>query len=307
MKRLCRALWAMSLTLQLCLHTEATAESKREMLDTVRVEQAQLGPEGTVFGIWVGESSGSATYEHNAQKPMPAASSIKSAILVELFAKYEGRLESSIEASSAVFADDDHPAFSHYSAQWREQCQQALREASVYDIGAIMIGTKDASNQVYNGAANLSMALLGGPREATGLMHARDPAFAGLTLNRYMLADRNERGDNTATPASLAEVYRLLASGKMPGLSRETIERVKSALLADAEEPRHYFKHGALQTDPMASIRSGWYEQDDRRLVYVVMGSAPAPKQATEVASAYGKLDSAVEAIADFAREAWLP
>jgi hypothetical protein len=53
-----------------------------------------------------------------------------------------------------------------------------LHGATLRTVGAIMMGSKRASNAAYNGAANLVIASLGGPSEATAKTHARDATFS---------------------------------------------------------------------------------------------------------------------------------
>ena len=181
--------------------------------------------------------------------------------------------------------------------------RERLAEATIDDLARVMIGTADAPNKVYNGAANVVIALLGGPEAATRRLHARDPDFAGLVVNRYMLADRKPSGDNLATAESLAAVHSRLAARQVAGLRPETIDAAREVLRSGDESPQLFAKGGSLQTDPMTRVRAGWWEGDKRKLVVVVMGSAPRPEEnSTE---AYEALSTRVRTVWDAAREAF--
>ena len=278
-----------------------------EKIESVTQEQLATGPPGIRLGVWIGGTAGKPACTHEMNRPMPAASSIKTALLLELFAVYENRLGAASEEVGAIFADEMHPAFSHYTPRQRDEVREALSKASVEEIGAIMIGTAKAPNRVYNGAANLAIALLEGPKEATRRLHARDPQFAGLKLNRYMLADRNVTGDNMATPAALASVLGQLATGHVPGVSTETVQQARETLFRGGTDRKHFAKAGALQSDPLTYVLTGWYEERDSKLIYVVMGSVPRPNTIAEGDAAYAQLKQSVVAVQEVAITACLP
>lgn len=224
-------------------------------------------------GLWVGPASGTPRFASEAGAAMPTASAIKTAILVELFARFAGRLDEA-PADLDEILDDTHPAVAHFSPAQREEVRRALSEASVRRVGRVMMGSEPASNIVYNAAANVAIALLGGPEGATKAIRARDPASATIAVRRYMLADRRARGDNEATPEALAAVLGRLAARRVPGLDAGVVEEIRKAILAkdDPRRGRHYYKEGDLATPPITVVRSGWYEPaGGPAMVYVVM------------------------------------
>ena len=143
-----------------------------------------------------------------------------------------------------------------------------------------MMGSAPASNIVYNAAANLTTAALGGPEALTAAIRARDAAFIGVAARRYMLRDRRERGDNEAPALALADAYRRLAARRLAGIDAGTMDAIHTALRR-ADHPtlgRHFDKDGSLNSDPLCEIRAGWYETAARgAVVYVVMTLQPAP------------------------------
>ena len=95
-------------------------------------------------------------------------------------------------------------AISHFSSEQRVEIRQMLGAASVRRVGEVMMGKCRASNAVYNAAANLTTAVLGGPcspsRKAfeTGI-----PRSSRVSVRRYMLRDWEDPGDNEAPAAAL--------------------------------------------------------------------------------------------------------
>jgi hypothetical protein len=224
-------------------------------------------------GLWVGGPSGDALYSSDPGETFPTASAIKTAILVELFARFADSLDRPPSGLDAILKDD-HPAIAHFNPGQRDEVRKGLAGASVRRIGGVMMGSVEASNLVYNAAANVSIALLGGPEETTRSIKARDLAFAPISVRRYMLADRKANGDNTATPASLAAVLRRLASRDVPGVSGATVEEIRRSILAKDEpgERRAFVKDGDLATDPITCVRTGWVDRPGRPpVVFVVM------------------------------------
>ena len=248
---------------------EATEKAVREIV-------AKHGA-GVRPGLWVGGASGDARYERFAGAALPAASAIKTAILIELFSKYAKALDRPPEGLDDILKEDA-PAVAHFAPTQREEIRKGLAGSSARRIGGVMMGSVPASNLVYNAAANVAIALLGGPDGATKAIRARDPAFAPIAVRRYMLADRKARGDNEASAAALAAVGRRLASRRVPGLDATTVDAIRGAMLAkdDAHRGRHIFKEGDLATAPITVVRSGWYEPSGGpAIVYVVMLAQP--------------------------------
>lgn len=245
--------------------------------------------QGIEATAWLGGASGPAWYERHPSRAMPTASAIKTFFLVELFASRRGDLDRPIPGAGEILDDDGHPAISHFSPEQREEIRRILGRASARRVGEIMMGKAPASNAVYNAAANLVTAILGGPEALTGLIHARDEAFSGVFVRRYMLRDRKQTGDNEAPAAALAALYQKLASRNLPGVDEDTIEAIRGAMIrsGDQETGIVYSKGGSLNSDPLTRVQAGWKETTGGVVVYVVMTSHPAPgsRQAGPAAS----------------------
>jgi hypothetical protein len=242
--------------------------------------------EGITAGLWVGGTKGGPWYAWKADEVGPTASAIKTAFLVELFARYADDLDQTPPGLDAILRDD-HPAIAHFPPAGR---------AEVRKIGGVMMGTVPASNLVYNAAANVTTALLGGPEGLTRAIHARDPAFAPIVVRRYMLADRKVRGDNEATAASLAAVLQRVASGEIPGVRREVVDAIRAVVLVEAYPGggRHHYKTGEIDTDPVTRVRTGWIETPrGETIVYVAMTRQPNPgsRSRGEAGERLGKTD----------------
>lgn len=258
--------------------------------------QLAASPAGTKYAIWIGRPDGKTLFELNADQAVSTASSIKVAILLEFFAKYEDQLDSP-PAGVSPLIQPDQPSFGYFTQKQRDEVAKHLAKATVAEIGYRMIHTDGAPNIVYNGATNIATALLGGPKKTTELIHARDPSFAGITVNRYQLADRTANGDNIATPKSLAAVLAKLSTGKVAGLKDETVQRIQEILKLESETPgvTSYSKSGSLSSVPVTRVLSGWDEDSGETLVYAIMGSAPAKPNAGSVT--FNKLRENVAAL----------
>ncbi|AMV37167.1 serine hydrolase [Planctomyces sp. SH-PL62] len=276
--------------------------------------QALVGPavvdrlmEGLDEGVRVGvdvfelprTQGEAAVLRKNADAVLPTASAIKTAIMIEMFAKFSRDLDAPPPGLDDILKDD-HPAVAHFEPRGREQIRAGLSGASVRRIGRVMLGSDNATNLVYNAASNVAIALLGGPDEATRLVHARDPGFASIMVRRYMLTDRKARGDNESTAEGLGAVLRRLASREVPGLDAATVEACRTAVEVsdDAARGRRRFKNGALDSLPITRVVTGWYERPDApTIVYVVMLALDDPG-ATPPAEAAAKLQDAADRIA---------
>ncbi|RUL85636.1 hypothetical protein TsocGM_18180 [Tautonia sociabilis] len=169
-----------------------------------------------------------------------------------------------------------------YTVSQRREIREALSEASVRRLGRVMMGSDPAPNHVYNAAASLATALLGGPEGMTAAILALDPSFSPISSRRYMLAPRNVTGDNEASASALAAVLGRLASGTVPGVDPATVEAIRGAIIAEdvafGLEGRHHSKGGSLNSDPLTRVFSGWWEPPGSRpIVYTVMLSQPGP------------------------------
>lgn len=252
-------------------------------------------------GIWFGPPSGEPIYQRGADQALPAASVVKTAILVELFAAHAGHLDEPLGAAAdAVLADDQHGAMAPFSAAQREEVRKALRGATASTVGAIMMGSKPASNAVYNGAANLAIASLGGPAQASARIRARDAAWGGVAVRRYMLAPRAAGGDNDATPAALAAVLAAIARGNVPGVDAPTAAAIAGAMMQNRDPSlgAHCHKEGNLDSDPMVFIKTGFYPRGNGKppLVYVV-GAALSAKPTGGRDAAHRRLEKLTDAV----------
>ena len=236
----------------------------------------QRGP--MAVAVWAAGAAGRPWYVRDARAAYPAASVIKVAYLVEFFAAHAGGLDAPLPGIDAVLDDARHPALAPFSARQRADIRRALRGASVRRIGAIMMARVGAANHVYNAAANVVTAVLGGPRGLTRRIRARAAAFAPIAVRRYMLAAR-ARGDNTTSAAALGAVVQGLAAARLRGVDGRTARAMQEAVRL---RPRraggvHRAKSGYLPSAPVVSAFCGWWRRGRRAVVYVVMASAPRP------------------------------
>ncbi len=257
--------------------TKARLQSTNQQQLAADIRQLELQHgQPLELGIWLGTSGGRALMTRDADRIRPTASAIKTAFLVELFARYHQALDA-VPAGLDEILSDQHPAVAHFSPEQRAEIRQGLSMATVRQIGMIMMGSKKASNLVYNAAANVTTALLGGPAELTQRIHARSPAFKNLHVRRYMLAPRNVTGDNTSTTVAMASVLQQLASATLPQMPGRSLQESASALLTADERyglrGKHFFKDGALDTDPLTRVQAGWCYPagSSEAVVYVVM------------------------------------
>lgn len=285
--------------LSLVLAVQAVARADDAALDQ-RIQALISRPGDPVqAGVWFG-TPGQPIYQLAGDRAMPAASVVKTAILIELFAAHAGHLDDPLgDAADAALADDKHGAMAPFSAAQRKEIRAALRGASVRTVGAIMMGSRKASNAVYNAAANLAIAALGGPVAATEKIRARDPAFGGVTIGRYMLAPR-AGGDNQATPASLAKVLAAIATGQIAGVDEATAAAIAQTMMQsrDAALGVHHHKEGNLDSDPMVCIKTGFYARGNGvpPLIYVVGATLPGTPTGKRDA-AHDRLDRLTDAI----------
>jgi hypothetical protein len=278
---------------------------------TEQAVQAILAKHGerARIGLWIGGPAGEALYSSGPGETLPTASAIKTAILVELFARFADALDQPPLGLDAILKDD-HPAIAHLSPPQRNEVRKALAGVPVRRLGGVMMGSVSASNIVYNAAANVAIALLGGPEEATRSIRARDPAFAPIAVRRYMLADRKATGDNVATPAALAAVLQRLSSRHLSGLTEATLEDIRQAMLVKDEPGRGkvFIKDGDLASDPITCVRTGWCEKPGGgAIVFVVMiaqdepGARSRDEAYRDLAATAGRL---AEALLDAAKNA---
>lgn len=238
----------------------------------VRAIVEALGP-GVRASVWLGPPHGEPSLAWNVEAPMPCASAIKAAYLVELFAARADALDEPLPGADAVLADARHPAVAHFSDAQRATARRQLVGIGVRQLAAAMISSQGVDNATYNLAANLVTAHCGGPAALDARLHARCPEWRDLRVRRYMLADRREHGDNEATAHALAAVHATLAARDVPGLSRATIDACRAVLArpADATGRARFAKDGALDSDPVTRVEAGFQEGPRGALVHVVM------------------------------------
>lgn len=281
--------WCLLLALLLPLTADAG-----EPLDT-QVAAIVAGPGDEVqVGVWFGNPGATPLFALEPGRALPAASVVKTAVLIELFAANAGHLDDPLGAPlDAVLADDKHGAMAPFTRAQRAEIRTAFAGASAHAVGAIMMGSKKASNAVYNGAANLAIALCGGPAEASKKIAARDKAFAGVAVRRYMLASRTANGDNEATPAALAAVLSAVASGKVAGVDAPTVTAMAAAMMTstDATLGEHRHKEGNLDNDPMTCVKTGFYLPKGKPPLVYVVAAALSAKPAGARNAAHDRLE----------------
>jgi hypothetical protein len=238
----------------------------------VRAVVAGLGP-NVRAAVWLSDAGGPPAYAWNVDQPLPVASAIKAAYLVELFAEFAADLDAPFPGADQLLADQGHPAVRDFRPAQRATARQALGGASVRRIGKAMIASKDVDNATYNLAANLVTAHFGGPAWLEARLHRRHPELLGLHVRRYMLADRRQNGDNEATARALACTHRMLARGRVPGVPDGAIAAARTVLQrADgASGHRRFQKNGALDSPPVTRTVGGFREGPCGTAVYVIM------------------------------------
>ncbi len=269
-----RIVWPFVLLLAACANAPTAAEPalRPALPQDLRAAVDALGP-GVEAALWRSSPSGAPEVAWRADVPMPVASAIKVAYLVELFAAHADGLDLPLPGADAVLADDAHPAIAHLLPRHRESARRALAGASVRRIGEAMITGKGVDNATYNIAANLVTAHFGGPEGLQRRLHDRAPAWRGLAVRRYMLADRSANGDNTATAEALASVHGMLAAGAVPGVDPRALAAAREVLATgeDAAGRLAFAKGGSLDSEPVTRAYAGWRQGPQGAVVYVVM------------------------------------
>jgi hypothetical protein len=247
--------------------------------DSILAEAVEShGDAGLEVSTWIGTPDGKPLFARNADTVRAAASSIKTAYLVELFAAFEGRLDRPLPGLDAILDDPSHPALVHFDAETRAKIVAAMRGISARRVAQMMIHGIGVDNATYNAAANVTTAVLGGPEGLTEKITGR--FGPGAAVRRYMLAARDVTGDNEVSADFLARVLCTVASGEIPGIRMETVDAVRDQLFLEVGEDgvRHLSKTGALDTDPMTRISSGILVRPDAEpLVYAILCERQTP------------------------------
>ena len=206
-----------------------------------------------------------------------AASAIKTAIAVDFLSEHGMNLDDVLQGSASLLEPGTHPAMSGFTSDELAQCRTELAGKTYRDLLSIMMGRKATSNEAYNAACNLIMIKLGGPESITRRLHGLDPSLRGIVLNRYM-QQWNGDGDNRATPEALVSLYRMMASGAVPGLRASEVTELRELLRRDGADEPLYEKEGTLFPRPMVRVRAGFVQKPEGCLVYAIMGEVPEPK-----------------------------
>lgn len=234
--------------------------------------------------LWLGPADGDSAFAREADRPMPSASAIKTAYLLELFAAHRDDLDAPFPGASAILADPTHPAVAHFTQKARATALRDLGRATVRRMAEAMIRGTGVDNATYNIAANLVTARFGGPTALGERLRGRGAAFRELAVRRYMLADRTANGDNEASARALALVLGQIANGTAAGLDEAALLGAR-AILRSGDG---FQKGGSLDSTPVTRVASGWWPTRSGPVVYVVMladdrrGSGGALQQAVD-------------------------
>jgi hypothetical protein len=249
----------------------------------------QLGAEVVIEGQGV-------VLSRSAGVPRAAASAIKTAVALDLLSTHGDNLDDVLQGAEALLEPGTHPAMSGFTREELARCRTELSGKTYRSLLGIMMGQTAATNEAYNAACNLIMIKLGGPESITRRLHLLDPSLRGIVLNRYM-QQWNGDGDNQATPEALVSLYRMTASGAVPGLDAAAVAELRGLLRSGDDSERVFEKEGTLFPRPMVRVRAGFVEQADGCLVYAVMGEVPQPGQPAS-ADLFLRLMQGVDAMA---------
>ncbi len=267
--------------------------------------------DGVEYSVWLGKPNGEVQYQHNANRVRPAASAIKTAILIEFLSAQIDSLDNPFDALDAILDNPKSPAIRHFDAEQKADVQKELRGLTVRQLAEAMIHKEHIeTNAAYNAAANVIIEYLGGPKALTERVRQRFPAAPGLQIARYMLADRKTHADNLLTAASLATVLRFLAQST-PADELHAAARNVLLLETDAERGDHYYKGGTLTSDPQVRIEAGWWDYRGAAFVYVVIATRPMAASSAEdfeqLHSNLGELSQVVQSAGFRIRDAAVP
>jgi hypothetical protein len=228
---------------------------------------------GGALGIEIVIEGRGVVYSRDPSTPRPAASAIKTAIALDLLAERADVLNDVPVGVQNLLSPGMHPAFRGFSAAQLDEARRALAGKTYLELARIMMGRTEALNDIYNAACNVLMVKLGGPAAINRRLHERDPAFAGFDVNRYMLTWDGD-GDNMATPEALVNLYRMTASGHVPGLDAVRVDTLRELILDSGTggPGSVYEKAGTLYPKPIARVHAGYVTRPEGTLVYAIMG-----------------------------------
>lgn len=225
--------------------------------------------------IWVGTPQlPTPIYARNALTWRPAASVVKTAFLTELFVDHQDALDNPLPGADEILLRPSHTAFSHYSEEEMIEIVEVLHKLTVRELGGVMMRGEGVSETVYNAASNLVIDHFGGLDEITMRIRSQDEELAAVAVRRYMATARKSGYDNEATAAWVGALLCRLARGGVREAEAATLDAIRDVMLeSSSPKGNHYYKGGALRSDPICEIRSGWWTGTADPLVYVVMAS----------------------------------
>ncbi len=261
-------------------------DTLQEVIDSeiLPIERAVLesSSSGIEYSVWLGSSDGEVWYRHNADVVRPAASAIKTAVLVEFFSEQLDSLDQPFGALATILNSSDGAAIRHFNLEKQAAARNELRDLTARQLAEAMISKKHVeTNAAYNATANVIIEYLGGPAVVSERLHRRFPQADGLKVARYMLADRQQNDDNLLTAESLATVLRYLAGDTANDDLRES---ARAVLLLETDEDRgvHYYKGGTLSSNPPVRIEAGWWDSQGAACIYVVIATRFSDAGGTE-------------------------
>jgi len=269
----CAVAGLMALGVMSCAQSDAIDSGIKSIERTIT--QLESGDDGFEYSAWLGGPGGEIWYSRNAHTIMPAASAIKTVILIEFFSEKAGVLDEPFTELNALLDNPDAKAIAHFSPEKQKAVRTELRDLTPRQLAEAMLHKQHVeTNAAYNAAANVIIEYLGGPGALTKRIHQRFPQAQDLTIARYMLADRQKNDDNLLSAHGLAVVLAALANAA-PSDKLSTEVRTVMWLETDDMRGEHYYKGGSLSSMPQVRIEAGWWEKDCTASVYVVIAANP--------------------------------
>ena len=300
---------AVTLVIASCSSPDESLEfSVEEEISKIENAVARLEVDGSniQYSIWLGSPDGDAWYRRNADVQRPAASAIKTAILLEFFSEQINSLDTPFAASTDIIDNPLSPAIGHFDLAQQAAVRRELRGLTSRELAEAMIHKKHVeTNAAYNAAANVIIEYLGGPAALTARVRDRFPQADGLEIARYMLADRQKNADNLLTAESLALVLKRLAQNTLNDALGDAARSVM-LLESDASRGDHYYKGGTLTSEPQVRIESGWWDDQGTACIYVVIATRPAGdgNDFDELRANLGELSMVVQEVGIHLRDA---
>ncbi len=211
-------------------------ESEIRTIEQAVAETESGSADSVEYSVWLGPPDGDVWYRHNTDVVRPAASAIKTAILIEFFSEQIESLDQSFDALADIINSPESAAVRHFDTEQQAAARDELRDLTARQLAEAMIHKEHIeTNAAYNAAANVIIEYLGGPAALTERLHRRFPRADGLQIARYMLADRQQNNDNLLTAESLATILRYLA---LDTATDELRDDVRAVLLLETDETR---------------------------------------------------------------------